>query len=202
MIDMFRMITGSLCASTLENPAVTEPGHTRQSKIEDRIYVGQLMASIAGHASSGLTSFSNWVAVGFAAVLGLLISNIDNIESYIPSQSVSRISWLFLVAMIINMISRYLSIVISSGIAAAKETGALAPPTDTDLKYVLKELEDATYRPARVWVRSANLRILRGDFALGGRMNYKMAQILAWLVFCQMILVFLAIGVVAIALYD
>jgi hypothetical protein len=68
------------------------------------------------------------------------------------------------------------------------------------VEVMLDQMEKATFWPARYLVRRSNRKFFQGDFAAGGRLMLKLAQVEAWLAFAQLLIVIAATWVLASAL--
>ncbi|MBT0963868.1 hypothetical protein [Denitromonas iodatirespirans] len=174
--------------------------HNNSAKIDEDIYAGKLLNVMARSINSELTTFSTWMVAGFGAAIGLLVANIEKVAPYISPNAVGASTKLFLVAVILNVVQRYLAAILTGSVAAGKEAESISPTAPIDISSVLNEIERATLWPARYMVRWSNRRILAGDFVLGGRLNAWSAQIQGWLVLAQMLAVVTAAWEIANAL--
>lgn len=137
---------------------------------------------------------------GFAAILGLLISNIDSVSNILPAKCVGASASLFLFAIGLHVLKRYLAALVLSGMAVIREMEAQPIVEGLNFDLVLDQLERSTFWPARILVRRNIAKVRDGDFAAGGRLYAKLAQIQGYFVLAQMIIVVAAAQVLARAL--
>ena len=168
--------------------------------IQDSIYIGKVLTAMGARVSSELVAFSGWLLIGFAAILGVLFSNLDAVTTFVAPQALSTVVKLFVLAVVCNVLQRYSAAVVAASVAGGKEIEAYPAPATLDLRSFLTQVESATLWPMRYMVRRSNLKILQGDLAVGGRLISKLAQVEAWLVFVQLIAVVAATWVLANAL--
>jgi hypothetical protein len=165
--------------------------------IAGRIYTGKVLMIMGARLSLGLTTFAGWLMLGFAAILGALLANLDSAAKFLSPDVVGNIAKLFTVAVLFYVLQRYSAAVVESSAAVAAEVEKQALPEDMDIRSFFEQLEGATLWPMRYMVRRSNRKILEGDLAAGGRMISTLAQIEAWLVFVQLLLVLAAAWVLA-----
>ena len=165
-------------------------------------YAAKVLNTMAGSINAQLAAFSSWMVAGFGAVLGLLITNIDTIAAFIPPSTIGISVKLFLVAVVLNVLQRYLAALIAGSIAAGREVESISITQEIDINYIVREIERATFWPTRILVQWSNRKVLSGDIAVGGRLNVRLAQIQGWLVLIQMVAVVFAISIIANSLKD
>lgn len=153
----------------------------------DSAYVGQVLIAMAECTSSGLSKFSGWMLVGYAAILGALLVNLASAEKFLAPDTLSRLAALFSGAVFLNLLQRYSAAVVSSSVEVGKKVQEQPIPQNLDIVAFLSELERATLWPASLMVRRSNRELLAGDLAAGGRLLATFAQIEAWLVFAQVL---------------
>lgn len=163
----------------------------------DSAYIGQVLTAMAECTSAGLSKFSGWMLVGFAAILGALLGNLGSAEKYLLPNALSRIVILFSIAVFLNLLQRYSAAVVSSSAEVAKKVGEQPVPKDINIVIFLEHLESATLWPMRWMVRRSNRKILAGDLAAAGRLLSTFAQIEAWFVFAQVLISVAATWVLA-----
>ena len=164
---------------------------------QEAAYVGKILMAMANGISGEQTRFSSWMLAGFGAGLGLLVANVANVAPFIPPHIISSAVYIFLTAVIIHVVQRYLGAMVAGSIATSKEVEAIQFIPGVNLNYVLSEIERVTFWPAVYIVKWSSRKVLAGDLAHAGRLNAILAQISAWLVFIQMILLVIAIFVIA-----
>ncbi|MDO9234437.1 MAG: hypothetical protein Q7U28_00195 [Aquabacterium sp.] len=153
----------------------------------DSAYIGQVLMAMAECTSAGLSKFSGWMLIGYAAILGALLANLDSAAKFLASGTLSRLALLFSVVVLLNLLQRYSAAVVSSNAEVGKKVKEQPIPPNMDITVFLTELEHATLWPARLMVRRSNRKLLAGDLAAGGRLLSTFAQVEAWLVFAQVL---------------
>jgi hypothetical protein len=176
------------------------PDGTLPLKINESIYAGKMLRTMASAVNSELSTFSSWMVAAFGAAIGLLIANIEKVAPYISPKAVGLATMLFLVAVMVNVVQRYLGAIVAGSIIAGKETESIPAAANLDIRFILVELEQSALWPMRFMVAWSNRRMLAGDFALGGRLVAWIAQIQAWLVVIQMVVLISGAWVIANAL--
>ena len=160
-------------------------------------YAGKILMAMASGISGEQTKFSSWMVAGFGIGLGLLVANIATVAPYIPPSVISYAVNIFLIAVVINVLQRYLGTMIAGSIAVAKEVEGIQFTPGVNLNYVFSEIERVTFWPTVYMVRWSSRKVLSGDLAFSGRLNARLAQISAWLVLIQVIVLTFAIFVIA-----
>ena len=164
---------------------------------QEAAYVGKILMAMASGISGEQTRFSSWMLASFGAGLGLLVANIANVAPFIPPSVISSAVNIFLIAVMVHVFQRYLGAMIAGSIATSKEIEAIQVTQAVNLDYVISEIKGVTLWPAVYIVRWSSRKVMAGDFAYSGRLNAKLAQVSAWLVFTQMILLVIAVSVIA-----
>lgn len=165
------------------------------------IYAGKVLAAMAGRVSSELAAFSSWMVAAFGAVFALLVANVDTVGKFIAPTAIGLSIKIFLGAVVLNVVQRYLATVVMASVAIGKEVESLPVDCNIDIQHVFRQMEKATFWPTRLLARWVVQRVSAGDFSVGGRINSRMAQIQAWLVLAQLLSVVAAALVIANALY-
>ncbi len=160
-----------------------------QQPVQELIVAGRLLMMMAARVSENLASFASWLIGSFAAVLGLLVANVDSVSQFLPSKSLGTATFIFLLAVGLHVIQRYLYAIVAGSVAASREAEELSTPQGLDFSRVMDEIERSSLWPVRILVARAMAKIRNGDFAAGGRLNAKLAQIQGYLVIAQMIIV-------------
>ncbi len=150
-------------------------------------YTAQVLVAMAECMSAGLSRFSGWMLVGYAAILGALLANLDSAAKFLAPGTLSRLALLFSVVVLLNLLQRYSAAVVSSSAEVGKKVKEQPIPQNMDIVVFLTELEHATLWPARLMVRRSNRKVLAGDLAAGSRLLSTFAQVEAWLVFGQVL---------------
>jgi hypothetical protein len=165
--------------------------------LDEKMYTGKVLLIMGARVSSGLATFSGWMMVGFAAILGALLANLDSSAKFLAPETLSAISKLFAVAVFFCVIQRYSAAVVASSSAVGEEVEKHPPPSNMNLASFMEQMEGATLWPMRYMVRRSNQKILQGDLAAGGRLISTFAQVEALLVIVQLLLVLAAAWVLA-----
>lgn len=169
---------------------------------QDLTFAGRILLVMANRVSIELAAFSGWMVLGFAAVLGLLVANLDKVSGFVAPEALGLAIKLFLLALVLNVIQRYMAAIVVSSVAVGKELESMPTHPGMEIRTLLAELESATFWPTRLLVRWTNQKILDGDFAFSGRLNARLAQAQGWLVFAQLIAVVTSTLVIANALHN
>lgn len=124
---------------------------------------------------------------GFGALLGLMLTNIESVSKFVPASVLGCSISIFLVAVVLHVVQRYLASIVISSTAVGKEVESIPIIGEINIQFVLNQLEASTLWPTRLLVKWSNAKISAGDLAVSGRVNAVMAQIQAWLVFTQLV---------------
>lgn len=165
------------------------------------MFVGKTLTALGVSVSAELAAFSGWMLVGFAAILGLIVANLQAVSTFVALESISTVLKLFVVAVISNVFQRYCAAVIAASAAVGKEVANYAVPA-LDIDLFLRQIEGATLWPMRYLLRRSNRKLLEGDFAVGGRLIAALAQAAGLLVFVQMLAVVASVLVLANAIHQ
>jgi len=168
--------------------------------IENKIFVNKVLILMAEKISHQLASFSGWMIVGFGAAISLLVANIAEVAKYIKPECIGLSVKLFLGAVVLNVIQRYMAAKVASVVTMLEKLESIPEPKALDLAYFRDQIEKVTFWPARIYLKWMNNKISNGDYTISGRMQGILAQIQAYLVFAQMILLVLAAYVIGNAL--
>jgi hypothetical protein len=172
----------------------------RPVSVNESAYLGRVFLTMGAQLSSGLATFSGWMLIGFAAILGTLLANVDKAAKFLAPNALSCFAELFACAAFLHLLQRYSAAIVATSAAAGKEVEAHPVPPDMPVEVLLDGMRSAMLWPARWLVRGSHQKIRQGDIAAGGRLILIMAQIEAWLVFAQLLVVIAATWVLAGAL--
>ena len=161
------------------------------------ITAGRLLTIMAARTSDTLGSFSSWLIGSVAAVLGLLLANVETVSRFVPTEALRSAIAFFLIAVVCHVLQRYLAAVVASSVAAALEAEKLPSDRPLDVEEFIAEIQRSTFWPARVVANRILSRIKAGDYAASGRLMAKLAQIQGMLVMLQMVLVVWSTWVIA-----
>lgn len=173
----------------------------RHVTVAERIYLGRVFLTMGARMSSGLATFSGWMLIAFAAILGTLLANLEAATKILSPNALSTVAALFAFVVLLHLFQRYSAAIVASSAAAGREIEEYPVPDGMPVEVMLEQMEKATFWPARHLVRRSNQKVLQGDFAAGGRMMLKLAQVEAWLAFAQLVTVIAATWVLASALH-
>ncbi|WP_298208572.1 hypothetical protein [Acidovorax sp.] len=172
----------------------------RPISTDESVYLGRVFLTMGAQVSSGLATFAGWMLIGFAAILGTLLANLDKAAKYLAPNTLSTFAELFAAAVFLHLVQRYSAAVVASSAAAGKEVELHPVPADMQMAVLLDSMEQAVLWPTKWLVRRSNRKILAGDIAAGGRLILVLAQVEAWLVLGQLLIAFYAAWVLAGAL--
>lgn len=172
------------------------------SEVQAKVLAGRLLSLGAGRASAALDQFSSWLLSGFGATFALLFGNIDPVSKHLRVESLQSAIWLFLAVLVLGVISRLLAAIIGAGAEAASQAEPMGrelaeQEIEVNVKTVFREVESATFWPARQAVASSFRKVDKGDFAAAGRLHARLAQLQGYLVFVEVALAVVIVGVLA-----
>jgi hypothetical protein len=162
----------------------------------DIAYANKMLMSLAKTTSESSSQFSFRMLVGFAAILGALLANIESASAFLSKGTLWLLAILFSIVSLLNLIQSYIATGVKAGYKGAKFVEN-QPPEDINFEGLLVEIENATLWPMRNRLRKINRRILDGDHLFGGRRMARNAQIGSYLVFLQGIITIIAILILA-----
>lgn len=163
----------------------------------DSYFVGKVLSLMAARLSAELSTFAGWMLTGFGALLGLILTNIESVSKFVPASSIGSSISIFLSAVVLHVVQRYLASIVASSTAIGKEIESIPAIGEINIQFLLRELEASTLWPTRLLVKWSNAKIREGDLAVGGRVNAVIAQLQAWMVFSQLILIIWAAYTIA-----
>lgn len=145
------------------SPAMTE---LEDRKIEASRHVArQLLYLSSAKSSAVVDSFLSWLLTGTGAAIGLVLSNLGTLDSYIGTPSVRCSALLFLGASLPAVLQKYISsVVVGSGEAVERawELAEKASVTHDDLDFsiIQAEMHKSTLPTTRAikWLASAVFR--------------------------------------------
>jgi len=150
--------------------------------MNSKIFAGKLLSATSKTIGESLATYSSWLLVGFGAALTLILANIKTITEYIDVSNIKYSVYLFLIALLIGVIQRLLFTILASSIKSGSEGERLGKEEDeqdrvVDFEVVFTEMLAAAYWPVNKLIEPQLEKIKNGDFAVAGRMQYKMAII-------------------------
>jgi hypothetical protein len=108
-----------------------------QDRARENIYLARVLTVMADRVSAELGSFSGWMIAVYGAALGLLVAHIDTVKEFVSVRSISWSMIFFLVAVVLNIVARYLGFMVAVSVAVGKEVEAIQLPNPFDFQYVL-----------------------------------------------------------------
>lgn len=149
--------------------------------LQEKILAGHLLTNAADRAAAVIDAFVNWLLVGAGGLLGLIISNLDDLVQYVPAASVKSAATWFLVATGLAIFEKYLFSLLSG--AAETQPAAVElvqrradKKVELDFSVVFREIEVATLWPMRWFVRWSFAKTQKGDFPVAARFYFRCAQ--------------------------
>lgn len=167
---------------------------------QDSIFAGRVLIAMADQVSSKL-AFTSWMLLGFGGILGLVIANVQTVSKFVAPEALGYAIKLFLIALIFNVLQRYLASIVAASVALGKEIGALPIHENISMPGLSHEIERATLWPMKKMVRWSSKQVTAGDFAVSGRLSARLAQVQAWFVFVELLAVLASALVIANALH-
>lgn len=164
---------------------------------------GQTMAHLAGNLSPKFDTFATWLLAGFGAAVGLLLTNHD-VSALIPAATIRVGTKLFLWAVCVTVVEKYLYIIAAGGAEAAESARTSFNehfkarreqnlPINLNMQLFILEMIRPLFKPA-LWVASGALRkIAAGDTNAGVRFLVVIAQIQGALMAVEVVLFVAAI---------
>jgi hypothetical protein len=170
--------------------------------VQEIVIAAALISESAGKASKALDKFASWLLAGFGGAVALLLSGRD-LRPLVPVGAVRIGSILFLCAVLVTVLQKYLAIVVTSGAEGAalgralvkehlKERKELGLQSALDPETLTKEMLKALYWPATKIASRFIARSKKGDFAAGARAFMKLAQVQGFFVMLELGLFFSA----------
>lgn len=164
-----------------------------------------LLAS-AGNASKALDAFASWLLAGFGAAVALLLTN-QQVQALVPISVVRYGSKLFLLAVVIVLVQKYISVIVVSAADGAalgrevvlrfmKEIDSRGGTFALDGPMLAAETLKGMFPPAR-WVVAKMLAKAKGDVGAGARLFMKAVQIQGALVLLEVLAFLLLIWHIA-----
>ena len=180
----------------------------KDGKIEnlhEKVLAGNLLTSGAGVAARVIDNFVSWLVAGVGAALALIIGNISEIEPYLSLFVVKLAVFVFLVAVVLTVVEKYLASVVmgaAESYAQAAEVGRRLAKDGVNVQFdvVFAELKAATLPPMRWLVGRSIEEVQEGDFAASGRKFARRAQWQGLLAIVVALLLLGTIGLVAYAI--
>ncbi len=164
---------------------------------DERKFVLKMTMSVAGATTSEIGAFSSWVIAGAAALFAFVLGSFDKIGAMLNQAALSGSVKLFLVAVALNAVQRYLGAAVAGQVKAAQEGEALAHSLGeraAALRFtrVVDAMSAASPPPARWILRGMSKKIAADDWLAGARMTGRLVQAQPILAVVQVILLVIA----------
>jgi hypothetical protein len=171
-----------------EEPKATEQDKANEADANAQavLLAGALMAHSAGNLSAKFDTFATWLLAGFGAAVGLLLTS-HEVNVLVPAASIRYGATLFLTAVCVTVVEKYISIIVAAGSEGAEFSRATfedhlkkrteqGQPLNLNMQTFVREFLRPLFKPA-VWLASFALRkIAAGDFNAGVRQLVVMSQ--------------------------
>jgi hypothetical protein len=160
---------------------------TNDTELQSVVLAGELMANTAGNLSAKFDTFATWLLAGFGAAVGLLLTSHEAMV-VVPAATTRFGAKLFLAAVCITVVEKYLSILVAAGSEGAAlsrtsiqnyfdERRELDLPIALNMQTFIREFMRPMFRPA-VWIASFAIRkVAAGDLNAGVRPLVIMSQV-------------------------
>lgn len=184
---------------------VNDMDANQQQNVPSLFLANQLLTRAARAASESLDTYSGWMLAGFGAAFSLALANIQTVSKFVAVASLRRSAFLFLAALMVGVVQKFLASLVASSAAAGLEGEALGQANatagvDLDFAVVFGEMERAILFPFRWVVKRALGKVPPEDLTVGGRMCFMLSQIQGWLVLAESILALVAAAIIVQAL--
>jgi hypothetical protein len=159
--------------------------------INEQLVASRVIVAAAGTAATRLDTFSNWLMLGYAAAIGLLL---DKGDKYLPSPAFHRLIELFLWVAVLGIIAKYLSVAVSgasAGTAIGRE--AVSGVGELNLEPLARQMLRGLPQPARFFTRRMLAKAMAGDLLSSSRLFFCLAQVQGALTMLQAACVIVAI---------
>ena len=159
-----------------------------------------LMLGMAKGVSESLSKFATWLLAGFSAAFTLILANLDNVTKFIQVNAIKEAVFLFLISLVIAVVQRWIFTIIQAGSLGSDEgmkidSGLNQAGLAINKEVLLKEIEDASFYPAKYYIKKQYDKIRGGDHTVGGRQQIKLAQIQGFLMLAQVLMAVLSLVV-------
>lgn len=160
---------------------------------------------MARSVSQSHANFATWLLAGFSAAFTLILVNLDVVSKFVELSSVKFAVLLFLVSLIIAVLQRWISTVLQAGFQSGDEGAKIDAHLNSNglvvnQEVLLREIEKASFYPAKYFMKIQYDKIRAGDLTVAGRQNAKLAQIQGLLMLSQVIIAVTSIVVLVLGL--
>jgi hypothetical protein len=163
-------------------------------KIIARVAAGASLTIASGHASASLDKFASWSLAAFGAGLALIVSHLKEVSTFIPMPTVASTAYLFLVAAVICVAQRYVAMIITSGVESAKDGREMgAKLNHMDIEEYIAQMQQGMPWLVRKMCKGLFDALVKGDYAVSGRLFMRLAMFHGLLVSIQLIILVVAL---------
>src|SRR5512134_2383446 len=120
--------------------------------VAELVLSNRLLTLMASRVSENLATFSSWLIGSYAGILALLIANLSDVSAVLPAKAVGASASIFLIAVGLHVVQRYLAAIVAGGAIVMREAEALPTPDSLDFAVVCRQVERATFWPTRILV--------------------------------------------------
>jgi hypothetical protein len=146
----------------------------------------------ASKVNESLGAFSGWLIAGVGAAFSLLLANYETVSRFVCASHVRIALLLLVLGLVISILARLLSAMVSSAIGSHEASTALVKNLldkneSFDLDIFISEFERGLFPYQRWMARKTMTKARAGDVVAGARMIAKLSQSQALLVLCEAI---------------
>ena len=155
-------------------------------KLNARFAAAVTLSASAKIVATGFLTFSSFLITGFGAILGFTVGNIEKVEPLVSRASVKSALSLFLWALALHVVQRYLASIVAGNAASLKASRKIfSDDRKLDWKEYCDQIKMAMWRPAR-WLLSHWIsKVSEGDVAIVSRLAIGLAQLQGLLAVAQ-----------------
>lgn len=148
---------------------------------QERPFVGNLLVATAAAGSAVMDTFLNWLLAGVGAVLGLTISSMHAVASFVDPAAVKKAAFVFLFAAAVAAVAKILAACIRAGemgrVSASDLMQQSSFPANFDFGWAMEHYKSALMRPWSWMVNRAISKMENGDLSASGRSLMWAAQV-------------------------
>jgi hypothetical protein len=147
-------------------------------------YTFKLMFTVNGRTSKGFLSFSSWLITGFAAIVAVLIANLDAAISHTSAITVTEVIRLFIYAAIVHFCQRFIGLFIETQCGGAQSSNDNPPPALLNFDMFFADMRRGLFWPGTYFLDWTINKLRKGDFlalpVLGMRLNQLQGVLVLW----------------------
>ena len=141
--------------------------------------------------SESHSTFATWLLAGFSAAFTLILANIEEVSKFIETASIKEALFIFLYSMALAVIQKWLNTIIQGAFKGGEEGAKLDAAliqsgVQINPEILLQEIENASWYPAKFLIKRQYNKVRAGDLLVGGRQQFKLAQLQGFLLLTQM----------------